>query len=263
MDPYSYFIGNLDGNEEMLLEECEVYENCSAVFVTEEMYKENMTNEFSKYLYKTIPVKYGNFRCIDVPLKKNIYESDKINCVYVGSLLNESIRSPKYLYNIINRVNDDFCFHIICNHFTEENKKLKDKELIATEKVKWYYNLPLNECMAIISHADILINLGNRSINQTPSKIFDYIATGNPIINFYSLRDDTSMYYLEKYENKLNLYENYDEIDANAKKFVEFSNRNKGKKIDKDTLLKNYSIYLSEKVSSEIAYQISNIVDNE
>ena len=197
------YIENRDTAGELLETERQVYSEADLILVTEEIYKENHENAFSPFLYKTVPIKFANFRCIHHELTNNIFIPGKINCVYVGSLLNERIRSPEYLYRKINKLDDRFHIHIICNRITKANEYLYEKTVENKDIVTWYHNLPLSECLGIMSHADILINLGNKSVNQTPSKVFDYIGTGKPIVNLYSLLDDTSKRYLERYPNKL------------------------------------------------------------
>jgi glycosyltransferase involved in cell wall biosynthesis len=47
--------------------------------------------------------------------------------------------------------------------------------------------------------ADILINLGNRSSTQLPSKVIEYVAMGKPILNLVTIRGDSSAGILATY----------------------------------------------------------------
>ena len=47
--------------------------------------------------------------------------------------------------------------------------------------------------------AHILINLGNRSSTQLPSKVIEYVAMGKPILNLATIRDDSSTRILATY----------------------------------------------------------------
>ena len=248
MDPFAYYIGNLQNNDYLVNMELEVYEKSSIVMVTEEIYVENRTNKLSRYLNKTYPVKYGNFKLNNHCLTRPIFIEGKINVVYIGSLIDSRIRSPEYLYKLINRLDSRYVFHMICSYFSRENELMRDRLLTSTEKVIWYYRLPLDDCMGIMNHADILLNLGNRSINQTPSKVFDYIGTGRPIINLYSIEGDTSMKYLDKYPNKINILEDDELIDSNINQINYFISKNLDKKVSEETLLELYIDYLSDRV---------------
>ena len=258
MDPFAYYIGNLKNNDYLVNMELEVYEKSSIVMVTEEIYEENRTNKLSKYLNKTYPVKYGNFKLNNSCLTRPIFIEGKINIVYVGSLIDSRIRSPEYLYNLMNRLDNRYIFHMICSYFSRENDLMRDRLLTATEKVIWYYRLPLEECMGIMNHADILLNIGNKSINQTPSKVFDYIGTGRPIINLYSIEGDTSMKYLDNYPNKINIFEDVDLIGDNVRKINAFVSEHLGYRVEEEHLLELYKEYLSERVVENTYQEIVN-----
>ncbi len=251
MDPYSYYIENSGTKGSLLKTEEQVYSTADLILTTEEIYRENQTNRFATYLHKTHPFKFGNFKRNTAELSKDIFIPEKINCVYVGSLLNEKIRSPKYFYEIINTLDDRFHFHIICNKMTEANRRLYEETVTKKHNVTLYHNLPLNECLGIMRHADILINLGNKSVNQTPSKVFDYIGSARPIVNFYSLDNDTSKYYLQKYPCKINIKENEEYIDENASLLIDFAENYAKNSLDWDTIEKEYLQYQSDTVTKD------------
>ncbi len=61
------------------------------------------------------------------------------------------------------------------------------------------------KCIELTDSADILINIGNTCINQMPSKVFEYIGSGKPILNIYFTVQELSMKYLKKYPCILNV----------------------------------------------------------
>lgn len=251
MDPYSYYVENSETKGTLLKTEEQVYKNADLVLTTEEIYRENSTNSFAPYLNKTHPFKFGNFKRNSAGLLNDIFKPGKINCVYIGSLLNEKIRDPKYFYKIINKLDDRFHFHIICNKMTAENLRLYSETVTKKQNVSLYHNLPLNECLGIMRNADLLINLGNKSVNQTPSKVFDYIGSARPIVNFYSLDNDTSKHYLENHPCKLNIKENVEEIDENARLITDFAEKYAKASLDWNIIEKEYIEYQSEAVTRD------------
>jgi hypothetical protein len=60
---------------------------------------------------------------------------------------------------------------------------------------------PVNRSMAAqaMSEADILVNLGNETAFQLPSKLVEYAATGKRIVNISSLASDSSTDFLGSY----------------------------------------------------------------
>jgi hypothetical protein len=61
------------------------------------------------------------------------------------------------------------------------------------------------EAVRAMQAADILVNIGNETVFQLPSKIIEYVATGKPIVNLARGREDSSMQFLTSYSSVLNL----------------------------------------------------------
>ena len=48
-------------------------------------------------------------------------------------------------------------------------------------------------------NSDILVNIGNATKYQLPSKLVEYVSTGKPILNITSILDDSSDAFLSSY----------------------------------------------------------------
>lgn len=127
--------------------------------------------------------------------------SDKIILRYTGAFYSD-IRNPDYLIDLLKDL-DSQKFSVefygnCCNYLKKNYSQLpKCFDLKGTVKVE--------ECHKLVETADILINLGNGCPNQIPSKTFEYIATGKPILNIYYNEADPSLPYLKRYPVILNL----------------------------------------------------------
>ena len=71
-----------------------------------------------------------------------------------------------------------------------------------------------SEATSIRNNADFLINIDNTNMTQVPSKLFEYISTGKPIINFYFNDKSPSLVYLQRYPLCLNIKVTCDPIYA-------------------------------------------------
>ena len=113
-----------------------------------------------------------------------------------------------------------------------------------------------------MNNADVLVNLGNECTNQTPSKVFDYIGRCKHIVNFYSLDEDTSKYYLEKYPYKINIKnkKTVDEIDLNN--YIDFIYNSRKEKIDINSIKNSYEYLSAEKIAEEFM-DILHVVEKE
>lgn len=262
MDPFARYIDNV-GSKKYWKQEMEVYEKADRILVTEEIYEQNKKDDFSKFLYKTRAVKFCNFKIPNAP-EKNTFQlqrkSGPINCVYAGSLINDKIRDPYYLFRIINSLRGDFLFHLILYRVPKDRLNQYKKIVSNTTKVIWYDTLSLKETKKIVASSDILINLGNKVENQTPSKVFDYIATGKPIVNFISIENDSSLKYLKDYSFCLNIYEDDERVMENTQAFVRFCMSSKDKRVSNSQLRLYYSSYEQENAVKQFMKEIDEVI---
>ena len=107
--------------------------------------------------------------------------------------------------------------------------------------------------------AEILVNIGNAVDNQMPSKIFEYISTGKPIINIYKSMDCPTLKYMEKYPAALNIFEG--DIEANlaetAKRVREFCLEFRGKWVPAEVIGSLYA----ENTFDHFASMLGRVID--
>lgn len=101
---------------------------------------------------------------------------------------------------------------------------------------------------------DILVNLGNSSFNQVPSKIFSYVSSGKKILNFHTLDNDTSKLFLEKYPLNFNVKLSGDDCYLEKPYFMQWLKSSETSKIvDLNTL---YSSNLADNVASDFIEKV-------
>lgn len=61
------------------------------------------------------------------------------------------------------------------------------------------------EALDAMSRADVLVNLGNETAFQLPSKVVEYAAAGKPVVNIASRHEDSSIEFFRAYPLALNL----------------------------------------------------------
>ena len=86
----------------------------------------------------------------------------------------------------------------------------------------------------ILLNADILISVGNSSEAFKPSKIFEYISTGKPIVHFY--QQEYFDLTLNKYPLSLQLSQNCDNEKLNMNKMYDFCFCSKGQSIGEEII---------------------------
>lgn len=235
-DPYATSIALTDCQDEWMKIECQMFRHADGIITTPELYEDNKRCPLGDFAEKTYPVPFANLKALTSSATVPFLVPGKINCLYVGSLACLAVRNPAYFYRIAAACPDEFAIHIICYQEDEQNRQLRQQLLLDRPNIFWHSRLPLETCLSAMCQSQILINLGNSCLNQTPSKVFDYMGAGKPIVNFYELEGDTSARYLERYPLKLNI-RNKPELDpADSSAFAAFCRESAGKYVDYPTV---------------------------
>ncbi len=228
-------------------------DNVDGLIITRGVYEEAVRKKFDlhgRYIVVDLP----NLVCKENVTGCNNY-SDKTEILF-GGWFYKDIRNPIKMLPILGQIlskNKDVIFTLYCRGCEDAVNKFVEK-------------YPLNvDIKGIISHdefekyaegANILLNLGNTIINQLPSKVFEYIASGKPIINFYFDERDTSLYYLKKYPLAFNLnLNNYTQSDVEG--LAQFISENSSKRVSYNEATRNMPEARADNVISKIVHFVS------
>lgn len=168
-------------------------------------------------------IKYANFPLLtENNLDFNstiIKEKSKIYFTYAGTFY-RIIRNPEYLCNIlvnltkkidmeVNLLGGGDCDDILKKAESESNNKIIYKGMCSHKDAIKYINM-----------ADILLSIGNKNCPMAPSKIYEYMSTGKPIIHIYSDKNDTCLEPLKKYKNALLIKERELKAEEKITEFI-------------------------------------------
>lgn len=167
------------------------------------------------------------------------FRDNCINLVYAGSLYKD-IRSPKYILDILTYIpsNENICFNVF--HFGNCNEILEDFKDRLGVSLQNYGQVPAEISLSAMNDSDILISIANNINNQVPSKIFDYLSFGKPIIHLYQDDSDPYLNLLKEYPLALCVKMDNEKIKDNALKIQEFCKSNSGNIISFDEVQKKY-----------------------
>ncbi len=261
LDPYyaHYLNNNFRRKFRALINELKIYKNIDCSIITDLIYSDNRTNLLKQYIGKMHALPFPNIRKIEHAKTVNdiLFDTRKINCVFVGNIYND-IRNPKYLIKIFEKINNDN----ILIHFVGggDSEKLKDSTINSQAKMIFHGIVDNNTAINSMLSADILINIGNKISNQMPSKIFDYISTGKPIINIVKMDNCPTLEYTQRYPLCLNIFEDRDLIDMDKIYIERFCNENKGKRIEYSKIEKLYHDCTVKIVGEEFLDVINKIL---
>lgn len=201
--------------------EQEIYDAADAVLLSSELYK-FVTQHFRINPTKCYPLLYplNDLHCTR---KMDNTQSSATCKLFFAGMFYKKIRNPEFALSTLSKVNgirfDMFvgkgeCEDIINKYITEN---IHREEFVSHDR---YVEMICNEY-------DVLVNVGNVSTLQAPSKMLELLSTGKPILNFYFAKD--SQYeMIEKYPLGLNigLHE-----DGAVGKIERFCHEVKGKSI--------------------------------
>lgn len=182
------------------------YTSADINILTEELY-ESAINDFHIDKHKLLCFPYV---LKEISLHNSIQNRDNqtVTVLYAGSL-NTVIRNPEFALSVLTKVPN------IIVHLYQAG----DCDSILSKYAS--YNLKINGLVdrmkylqLLDSEADILLNIGNNSKLQAPSKMLELLSTGKPIINFY-FEQDNQYEMIEKYPIGINI--GRDDIDPVAK----------------------------------------------
>lgn len=258
LDPHSGHYKNVK-KQRKLKEEINVIKNVDLLFVTRLIYKDNIRNELSSFSHKMHPLDFPNIRKLEIKeeIDKIAFDENYINCVFVGNIYKD-IRNPSYMLNVFERmVNKKIVLHCIGGGDIDELYNHQEK---LSERLIIYGVVNHNKAINAINDADILINIGNTISNQMPSKIFDYISAGKPMLNFIKIHDCPTIDFTKLYPLCLDILESEFLKDEQVQKIEYFCTEHKGKIIDYSEIDEIYKNHTIDTVYNEFVGKINSLM---
>ncbi len=151
--------------------------------------------EFSQYTSKIVWADFPLFQPQD-----NTISQHSLKIVYTGSLY-RGIRNPRSAMELLSSVLDTYSVHFYgqsdCDDILEEYATKFPGHVVCHGLVSH------KEAIKAAAEADILLSLGNAHTEMAPSKIYEQMSTGKPIIHTYAEQNDPCLPLLKEYGNAL------------------------------------------------------------
>lgn len=178
------------------------------------------------------------------------YEEEKINLVFAG-MLNTRKRNPIHLLDLLSEIpaSEKLCFNVF--HVGDCDGIINRYQKNLGSNLKNFGQVPLDTAFEAMSKGDVLVNIGVTDGNQVSGKIFDYFATGKPIVHLYFFDEDPNLVYFNDYSMSLCLKIDPARIQENSRKLLDFCKKYTGKSIPFEEVKKTFYYATPEHVSSE------------
>lgn len=249
MDPYSD--GDIVGDKSRTKKELGLYEKMDVAFVTQWMYTAAKNNAFSSIREKLYPLQFPNLvKCDAVgPQKQN--ENNQLHCLYTGRFV-PKLREPDFLLALFQQLPSNFVLQIVGGDtYDGGNAPLAAGKNQLGNRLALTGTVDPDQVPQYLAGADILIHLGNNNTSQLPSKLFEYMASGKPILHIYQQESCPSKKMLETYPMALSIPQA--EITPELlDQVVQFCEKNKGKAIEYKQIYALYKEYSPNNVAKQM-----------
>ena len=132
-------------------------------------------------------------------------DQEIIRLAFVGTLYNK-IRNPKKLLKLLN-ISSGFINKKIKVDFYGPINDLDTSSFIFPQiSIKFHGHVHRKIALNKMWEADVLINIGNTTTFQLPSKLIEYASMSKPILNISSVNGDSSTKFLSSYPLAKNIY---------------------------------------------------------
>ena len=184
--------------------------------------------------------------------RRDLFDSDAIILLFVGIFYSD-IRNPRSLLTLIERLikrspllRAKLQLHIIGSRkvIAEELEGFRSLQ----GRVLLHGMLPHDMAVNAMHQSDCLINIGNRTSFQLPSKVIEYMATGKSILNLHSVEGDSSAKVLCDYPYHLNTRAGqYDDVDS----IIQFVEQSSKKVLSREDTRQRVMGFLSQPISDK------------
>lgn len=218
---------------------------CRAVFTTPIIYQ---TAFFDYPGVCFIPLEFPNIRPIYID--HSLAEAN--HCLFTGFFYTK-IRTPHYISQLFGALRKYGVRLSIAGGGMQETVKAYCDQF---DNITFLGVLNSAQCHRQTEKASVLVNIGNTS-DQVPSKIFDYMSMGKPILNICQRRDCPTLQYLNKYPLCMSIYTE-DPIEAKLESVARFIQGSFGKNVAYDTVQKTFRECTVPFVADRIIKEIEN-----
>ncbi|MGF7057752.1 hypothetical protein [Brassicibacter mesophilus] len=217
-------------------------------------------SRYDKYREEMKIVDIPLFRTLNQGFHKQtkILDYGSFNWIYTGTLRMRNY-NPWYaikIFNIIQEKRKKMKFHFFSRGDCEE--KLMEYERITEGAIVRHGFVESEISISAIMESDILISVGTSDSSMIPSKIFEYMSTGKPIIHFYKQENDVCLQYYNMYPLAICIKEDDELLRNNAEKIFAFIDDIKGRKVKFSDIKDRFVMNTPEYTTSII----DGIVDN-
>lgn len=220
------------------------------VFVLPPIFEYYKQHDFETYRKKIMLVEHP--LVMERTITATAARKNGVIITYAGSL-DQKLRNPSFLLQVLSTaiiqnssIQANFysfgnCEEMIARASQKRSKSIKQMGKVDSKTIE-----------EKLSGSDILLTIGNNSDSEVPSKLFEYLSYGKPIIHFFYSDKDKYLEYLARYPMALCIKIDVNKAEEAANQIVAFANLVKGQHICNSTVRQLYKECTPEYVAHQM-----------
>lgn len=214
--------------------EAKLFERFDEILIMECHKNYYFSIKYEKFIKKMKVVNFPLFHISNYKANNVCKTATHKKIIYIGTLY-KTLRNPQFVCNCMKEIMKYINFTLTfvgggdCDDILEQARRDSDQRIdfLGMQTYEIAQNL--------MASADILLSIGNNESPMAPSKIYEYMSTGKPIIHFYTDTDDPCIIPLSNYGNALLVSE---KKEICIKKLIDFIS--KSKQVDPGVISKHF-----------------------
>lgn len=191
--------------------ERKLFQSFDRVFIMECHKDHYLSDEFAGLTHKMEIVNFPLFTRVETLEKKVACEKaeaggkkcgDVIQLTYVGTLY-RILRNPKYLCGLLVDLSGKMKIHVSFLGSGDCDDILDEAAAKTNGAIERLGMVTHDTALQYLAEADVLLSIGNNESPMVPSKIYEYMASGKPIIHLFKYDGDPCLEPLRRYGNAL------------------------------------------------------------
>ena len=170
---------------------------------------------------------------------------------YTGALVRK-VRDPDYLRALLRALRPGQTVRADFFVMGSAATKIPTESVGDAVQIVNHGRVPKPEADAAVQSADILLNIGEVQGKQISSKIFEYMATGKPIIHISYVESDAVTKVLARYPLALCIVADRHQFDANVRRVEAFIANNRSKELPYEAVKAIYPVALPETTAAQL-----------
>lgn len=166
---------------------------------------ESQTTHYGKKVYSKFfkKMESANFPLMIIPESKTQSKINNTKVLLYAGTTDRKLRNPTYLLKILCEVSKSVNIKVKIYGNTNCENIFAEYSKLSSGKINYYGTVNHSIIKDQFNNSDILLSIGNENSQMAPSKIYEYMATGKPILHIYSDIDDMCILPLTIYKNSL------------------------------------------------------------